>query len=257
MRVPASDHFILSVTEAMRTQLSRLMDGLDPDPLSEDAVDRLERLPGVYELLQSDGDDRRIVYVGKADLLPERLKEHIWKIESRENISLSDMSFVCAYVAKDLNAIAPEKMLIGHRRRVGDATWNGGDGFGPHDPGRKRDTQDPPPWDVRHPIRTNVPVGIAPGDYDLLDFLWKLKEALPFVFRFQRENKRQGSGDPDYVNLKVTVPREGMTALDLLALPALVLPRGWRVTVLPGYAIMYKDSKSSPVTLHVFEANGS
>ena len=134
--MPASAHFVLSFTKAMTDQLSELLAGLEPAPLSIASLDQLERPPGVYELLQEGTDGvRRVMYVGKADRsVPDRLGEHLRKIQSRHNIDIRDMFFVCAYVERDLHAVAPEGMLIDHRRRAGDAPWNGGVGFGPHDP---------------------------------------------------------------------------------------------------------------------------
>lgn len=253
--MPASAHFVLSFAKAMTDQLSELLATLEPAPLAPAYLAQLDRLPGVYELLHGDGEILRVMYVGKADAsLPDRLTDHFRKITGRHNIDIEDMFFVCAYVERDLHAVAPEAMLIDHRRRAGNAPWNGGVGFGPHDPGRKRDTQEPPPWDVFYPIRIDEPVDIARGRYDLTELLYELKAWLPFLFRFERIDMRRGSGHPDYEGLVVTVPRTGMTARELLALPAAVLPTGWRVTILPGYAILYRDRPRSPVTLAEFDA---
>lgn len=239
----------------MTDQLSELLAQLDPAPLSLDSLEELEPTPGIYELLHDGPNGLRVMYVGKADRsLPDRLEDHFIKISARHNIDIRDMYFVCAYVERDLHAVAPEAMMIDHRRRAGDAPWNGRVGFGPHDPGRERDTQEPPPWDVQYPIRIDDRVDLPSGRYDLLEYLYELKAALPFVFRFERVSMRARSGHPDYEGLVVTVPRTGMRARDLLALPAKVLPAGWRVTILPGYAVMYRDRPRSPVVLDEFDA---
>ncbi|UTT65243.1 Eco29kI family restriction endonuclease [Janibacter sp. CX7] len=253
--MPASAHFVLSFTKAMTDQLSDLLAELEPAPLTPASLDQLERLPGVYELLQEGSDGvRRVMYVGKADRsLPDRLADHFRKISARHNIDIRDMYFVCAYVERDLHAVAPEAMLIDHRRRAGDAPWNGRVGFGPHDPGRERDTQDPPPWDLEHPIRIDDVLGFPRGEYDLTEYLYALKDALPFLFRFERVDNRRGSGHPDYEGLTVRIPAD-LTARELLVFPSVVLPVGWRVTILPGYAIMYKNRPRSPVTYAEYES---
>jgi hypothetical protein len=200
-------------------------------------------------------DTFKRMYVGKADEpLPNRLIDHYRKIKGRLNIDVDDMYFVCAYVERDLNAVAPESVMIAHRRQGGEAPWNGRLGFGPHDPGMKRDTQEPPPWDLMYPVRLDVTIPIAAGEYTLLDFLYLLKAKLPFLFRFEKEGRTARATHPDYPGRTVRVPRDNMTPPELLALPAQVLPAGWRVTILPGYAIMYRDRPRSPRVLEEFDA---
>jgi len=92
---------------------------------------------GVYKLFHNDV----LVYVGKADNLPKRLGEHLTKIKGRQKIAVEEMGFKCLYVGKTWTPLAPEEALIKHFKATGEGQceWNG-NGFGPHDPGRERET---------------------------------------------------------------------------------------------------------------------
>ncbi|MGV9319800.1 GIY-YIG nuclease family protein [Streptomyces sp. NPDC003660] len=129
---------------------------------------QLSQRPGVYQLYL--GDD--FVYVGKAETsLPSRLRQHLRKISGRRSITPSDMTFSCLYVAEDFSAMAPEQLLINHRRDLSEIPWNN-NGFGNRDPGRQRDhtALKPTHFDALYPIDLDRPVdGLEAGEANLLD----------------------------------------------------------------------------------------
>ncbi|MFN2495899.1 MAG: GIY-YIG nuclease family protein, partial [Pseudonocardiaceae bacterium] len=105
----AAADFKLSITQALADQLAERLEPLRPAPLIEDSLERVESRPGVYELFL--GEQR--VYVGKASTsLPFRLRKHARKLSGRTGSLLEKVSFVCLYVDEDLEAAAPETLLI-------------------------------------------------------------------------------------------------------------------------------------------------
>jgi Eco29kI restriction endonuclease len=81
--------------------------------------------------------------------LYDRLREHAESIQQAENLALAD--FRCRYlVAEDIWIPLGERLLIGAFAPL----WNQVvDGFGNHDPGRRRKNQWRSDWDVLHPGR--------------------------------------------------------------------------------------------------------
>lgn len=235
----AAEEFKLSISRALTDQLHGALHELDPAPLSEENIAQLERKRGVYQLYLA-GD---LVYVGSASgSLPNRLNQHYRKISGRKNIAPSDVSFSCLYVDEDLTVLAPEDRLIKLFRDEGSCAWNG-KGFGPHDPGRWRDdtTIDEDHFDSLYPINLDWATTIAAGPYEGPAFLRLLQRDLPYTFR--RQNDVQAKRD--YGAVEITVPRDEMSALDLLALAAKALP-GYQITALPGYVIMYRGTRDFP-----------
>jgi hypothetical protein len=92
----------------------------------------------------------------KADRLANRLREHRFKISGRQNIGVTEMGFKCLFIHRNWTALAPEDSLIKHYREAGQGqcAWNG-NGFGPHDPRRDRETTEKRPdgFDNQYPIR--------------------------------------------------------------------------------------------------------
>lgn len=243
-------HFEIDIIAALASQLTGALDALDVGPLEPSTLSTIPKLQGVYKLFHDD----QLVYVGKADNLPGRLAEHRKKISGRHNISVDSMSFKCLSVHQNWTALAPEASLIAHYKAqaAGQCEWNG-NGFGPHDPGRNREITNKPPdgFDARYPIRTDwVCDWIEPGDWNLLNLLVALKDAerLPYLLRYEREqigpNKfvHFKQGHPDHRDKTVTVPRNNMTAEELLVLITKALP-GWQATAFPSHLILYKESR--------------
>lgn len=239
MRVAVAGEFKLSISKALTDQLHEALHTLDPAPLTDENVAQLERKRGVYQLYFA-GD---LVYVGSASgSLQTRLAQHYRKISGRKNIDPSDVSFSCLYVDEDLTVLAPEDRLIKLFRDEGSCAWNG-KGFGPHDPGRRRDETviDDDHFDSLYPINLDWATTIAPGRYEGPIFLKRLQRNLPYTFR--RQNDKQAKAD--YRAVEILVPSDGMAARDLLALVAKALPE-YQITALRGYVIMYRGARDYP-----------
>jgi hypothetical protein len=180
--------FDLDIPAALKDQLVREFERLTPRPLGEvrpygelDIADE----PGVYGLMHQG----KLVYVGKAGSLADRLRQHAYKIMGRQNLAIADMTCKALRVNPNWAAYAPEDILLRHYRalRPPACEWNG-NGFGPHDPGRERETTNKPPdgFDALYPIHHDWPCAwIEAGEYDVLDLLIRLKENLPFLLRYQ------------------------------------------------------------------------
>jgi hypothetical protein len=160
---------------------------------------------------------------------------------------VADIGFQCLYVHPNWTALAPEDALIKYHRKLGKGScpWNG-NGFGPHDPGREREStnQKPEGFDATYPIREDWPCSwIQTGEYTAEQLLRSLKKGLPFLLRFEMEAPKSKKPHPSHISTKLRVPRDGMPANELLKLAARSLP-GWQATVFPGHMILYKERKT-------------
>lgn len=235
--------FEIDIISALSQQLIEGFDALTPGPLKKVTIAKIIAEQGVYQLFHNG----TLVYVGKADNLRKRIDEHRIKIEGRRNISTDDISFKCLYVHKNWTALAPEDSLIKyHKAQVAAALceWNG-NGFGPHDPGRNREETNKPPegFDAKYPIREDWTCKwIRAGDWKVKELLIALKENLPFLLRYQVVTHYR-KGHPDYDDVIVRVPRQGMAANELLKLIAHSLP-GWQATVFVSHMILYQEHRT-------------
>lgn len=238
--MPSSGEFRLSITRALSDQLISSLAELQPEPLTEAAVSALENKPGVYQLYL----EASLVYVGKADkAVPTRLLRHYRKLAGRANIDLAAVTYSALFVYEDLQAVAPETLLINHYRRRGGAPWNF-NGFGNNDPGRNRDQTvfEGDHFDVQYPARLDWPCDFLPaGDYNAAQLAAALKAGLPYLFRYQSASV--------FIESHVEVPAPGMPADALFALLADAVrlrDPAWRIVALPGYVIMYPWSGAYP-----------
>lgn len=243
--------FRLSITEALKEQLAAAIATCTPRQLSPDSLVALRPSGGVYELYL----DGTRVYVGKADRdLPGRLENHYWKIRGRMNISVSDVSFVCAYVLEDLAATAPEELLI--KKYAGSAgLWNT-NGLGNRDPGRQRDTSRvrASHFDALYPINLDWPCAIPPGPYTASRLVEHMKTELPYNLRYDRASSGQDGDHEDLSNTFIEVEEPINTAADLLERLCHALPTGWQVTALPGYVIAYREERSYADALRIWRS---
>lgn len=239
--MPASADFTLRITLALTSQLRSMLDTLRPEPLTIDNIEALKKRKGIYQLYHVE----TLVYVGSAKTsLPTRLNQHRRKISGRLNIDVADLSYTCLYVDEDMTVLSPEHALMDAFKADGSCEWNF-NGFGNKDPGVARDTTelDTNHWDVKYPADLSLTVpAMSAGDYDCLDFMKKLKAALPFNFRYQKK----GAGVGDYKGVTIRVPANAMDAASLFKLLVGALPPEWQATVLPGYVILYKNSRPYP-----------
>ncbi|MGH3621576.1 MAG: GIY-YIG nuclease family protein [Sciscionella sp.] len=248
--MPHSAEFRLSVTRALGDQLAQLLGELTPTPLTDATLQELDQRPGVYQLYHQG----ELVYIGKADSsLPQRLGQHRFKLSGRLNIDTASVGFTCVYIEEDLEAVAPERLLINRFRGRGGIPWNT-NGFGSNDPGQRRDTTEfeGNHFDVLYPAELDRPVPeISPGTYQAGDLAIALKAALPFVFRFKSAGRRGGPPHPDFRAASVTVPESNMTADQLFGLLAESMP-DWQATALPGYVIMYPTGGLFPSARKIY-----
>lgn len=248
--LPHYCHFEIDIISALSTQLTETLDQLEIGTLSKEVLDDIPQRRGVYKLFHND----TLMYVGKTDNLPKRLKEHHQKISGRQNISVDDMGFKCLSIHRNWAALAPENSLINHYKqgRSGECEWNG-NGFGPHDPGRNREVTNKAPdgFDMRYPIRLDWRCDwIEAGEWNLLDLLVALKDStrLPYLLRYKTEERESARdahfkrGHPDHRGKTVTVPQTGMTVEDLLILITRSLP-GWQATAFPSHLILYPEAE--------------
>lgn len=241
--VPYSGRFEIDIVEALSSQLIVALEKLEIGPLAVSEISSLQPGQGVYQLFHR----KALVYVGQADSLKKRLLEHYKKISGRKNIDVSELGFKCLYVHHNWTALAPEASLIKHHRKLGKGScpWNG-NGFGPHDPGRERETTNKTPegFDVTYPIREDwTCTWIKAGEYNADDLLRSLKRGLPYLLRFEAAQPKSQKPHPDCIAAKVRVPCDGMAASELLKLAAMSLP-DWQATIFPGHMILYKENQT-------------
>ncbi len=239
--------FQLSVTRALRDQLLDALGNLATAPLTEANLAIVASRPGVYQLFVND----RLVYVGKAARnLRERLDQHRKKLSGRRSNLLETASFKCVYVSEDMDAIAPETMLITHFRQSGEAPWNF-NGFGNKDPGKERDTSlvKAGHFDSVHQIDLELELGFRVTEGEpLASAMKRFKGLLPYVFRFASV---PGS-------LQASRPHDNPTSVrDWLAYFAGALPENWSVVALPGYVIAYpnKDPEQLASRIEAWKRN--
>jgi hypothetical protein len=242
--MPFYGHFEIDIITALSQQLVEAFSKLESGAFN---LANINSIPanhqGVYELFL----DGALVYVGQAKRLRQRVAQHHFKIRGRRNISPERMGFRCVSVHRNWTALSPETALIRHYRGDPNAcAWNG-NGFGPHDPGRNRETTNKSPigFDVQYPIRDDWSVeGIAAGAHNGNALLRSVKEQLPYLLRYQTSNRSQWKqGHPDYNDLTIDLPKAAMPAQQLLIGIAQQLPPGWQLTRFPGHFILYKEQR--------------
>jgi hypothetical protein len=233
----SSGEFKLSISKALTDQLRERLEDLTPEALSADALDCLEKRPGVYQLYKNG----ELVYVGSAaKTLPGRLGKHLRKLRGRRNVSIEEIGFTCLYVDEDLTVLAPEDRLIKLFQDDGGAPWNT-NGFGNNDPGRRRDESHVPShhFDALYPIELDWRCdSIRAGERTADELLSELKQELPFLLRYDSGPQAR----TEFQGLDIEVPEPEMNAGDLLQLIADTLPT-YQVTALPGYVIIYPERK--------------
>lgn len=216
---------------------------LDAAPLTAEKLDDLAPRDGVYQLYLAGS----LVYIGKSDRLPRRLSEHRRKIAGRHQLDLTGMTFKCLFVHRNWTDLAEESLIRYYKNAgAGECAWNG-NSFGPHDPGRNRETTNKPPqgFDANYPIKDDWPCKwIAAGEHRGCDLLLSLREGLPYLLRYQTAGRSLKRGHPDYNDISINVPETGMPARDLLRTIAQNLA-GWQATVFPSHMILYKEARKS------------
>ena len=227
--------FRLSITRALRDQLVEALTPLRPAPLTHSNIESIQSRSGVYVLYLNG----QRVYVGKASTsLQDRLSQHLRKISGREGLRSASVEFVCAYIEEDLDAAAPERLLIKVYKKDGAVPWNT-NGFGNKDPGRNRDHTlvKRAHFDATYPINLDHEIDFPQATWDMLSLLKTTKQLLPYNFRY---------GDKGHSSLlkelTLELPSPPITTRSLIENIIATLPHGWQATALPGYVILYKET---------------
>jgi hypothetical protein len=200
--------FEIDIVSALSGQLISAFDDLNIGEFTIENFKKIKREQGVYQLFRNDV----LVYVGKAGDLSRRLEDHHKKIKGRRNIQINEMGFKCLIVHRNWTALAPEESLIRYykNRNSGDCEWNG-NSFGPHDPGRNRETTNKPTqgFDAQFPIKEDwICDTITAGEWNGSILLREFKQTLPYLFRYQTTGSLK-KGHPDYNTKVITIPQSG------------------------------------------------
>lgn len=236
----------IDIERIIRGDLPGVLTDMASAPLIADHVNALPaRAKGAYVLFHDD----LAVYAGKTDTthgFRQRLGKHSNTIKDRKGLDPAKVSFKAIRVLVFSN-FDVEAILIRELRRLDSNAlkWNDS-GFGSNDPGRNREKGEPADFDKAHPIDIDLPIDLAPGDYEVLDLLLKLKAMLPYTLRFQADNPKQWrNGHADYrAAPDVTIPDDQpVTVRFCVTLVLSVLPAGWRATVFPDRVILYQETE--------------
>ncbi len=138
-----------------------------------------DRRQGVY-VVHYQGSPK---YVGKAENLAARLGQHFRKLTGRRNIDPTEIGYKCLILDGSMSTAANEKLLIAQYKTDYPDMWNG-QGFGPNDPGKQRDTTTPSYFDREFPIRLDIPLDGIPDELTLGALAEVMKRELPYLFRF-------------------------------------------------------------------------
>lgn len=234
--------FEFDLPGALLGQLIEVLDSLDRAPLNTTSLAEIPEQQGVYQLFL----DGKLTYVGKTDAeagLHQRLSRHTRKIMHRMNLDPARVSFkavrIFVFTAMDLEA-----ELIRHYGGVKDIDWNGS-GFGSNDPGRERDTTKVKPenYDAKFPIDIDRQIAFAIDEGETAASAFaRLKEALPYTFRYQGKGGRSRKPHPDLDMTKVRALAGPVSPRTAITHIIHSLPPGWQATALLGYIIVYKEA---------------
>lgn len=228
-------------------QLVEKLDSLAVTPLAAnlDAVADFQRTSGFVHGVYVLHEGALPVYLGKADDVHDRLKQHLRKLSGRRNIVLSDIGYRALLLEKSMSTAANEDVLIRLYEAQHDAMWNRR-GFGPKDPGKERDTTAPSMFDRDHPIITDFPMENVQDQETVGTLFRKMKDELPYVFRFSIGTARTTPID------LTGMPRN---AEALLRAAVRVLPRGWHGAILSYGMVVYNvPPKQYPAGVVVIES---
>lgn len=229
-------HFL----ETISKQLVERLDGLALSVLDDTSIPELKvyqsvnhARQGVY-VLHLDGSP---VYLGKADDVAERLKQHRNKLSGRLNIVMEEIGYKALLLDRSMSTAANEDVLIAMFKTTHQGLWNGA-GFGPKDPGKNRDATEPSTFDSKYPINSDFGLYEIDDDETISSLFAKMKRKLPFVFRFEP----LGDLGDKHLDLK-GVPR---TAEALLRKSLSVFPPGWKGIVLSFGMVVYRTNNTYP-----------
>jgi Eco29kI restriction endonuclease len=228
---PDPHEFVFELDRAIRDQVITKLEASPQYALAQNVGPAKS---GVYVLYMLTD----LVYIGKASRetteserdLRERLNEHVSKISGRKNIRLVDIKCRYLTIESDWFVWAAERALIEeyHPR------WNAS-GFGNKDYGRGRDKQAPSDFDNHYPVDETMPcIAVRQGPTTIHQLLIAVKQALPYVFRYQREAAL-------FQAANLAVPGDSLPAEELLQLIVNALGPDWQATIFKSHVILYQE----------------
>lgn len=235
--------FEFDLPEALLERLVNTFEQLDSGLLNAENLDGVPNAQGVYQLFL----DNDLVYIGKTDAeagLKNRLSRHSKKILERMNMDPHRVSFKAIRVLV-FSALDLESSLIKHYGGTKAVAWNGS-GFGSNDPGRERDTSKlkEDHFDALYPIDIEKSLDFQiRASESVAECLSRLRASLSYVVRFQRSGRAPHS---DLKSTKMDAEIEAPNCWQVIEMAIENLPKGWQATALPGYIILYKESKNYP-----------
>lgn len=233
---------------ALLVALLLKFDEIEPAELTVANASKIPNEQGVYLLFHqsSPATHSKLVYIGKTDGdagLRSRLTRHARKLVGRRNLNPEEVSFkalrLYVFTAMDL-----ETELIKHFGGVAQVPWNNS-GFGSNDPGKERDTTKykDEHFDAQFPIDIDcVFLSYDAGEHRVSDIVSKLKNAVPFVIRYERPSRGRFAAHADFENTQVTLEPD-LTTRQILVTCVQALPPGWHATKLPSHIIIYKNDR--------------
>ncbi len=233
--------FEFDLPSALLTRLTSVLDEMEAEILSPEYLANVPETQGVYQLLL----ENKPVYIGKTDAeagLNKRLIRHSRKILHRKSLEPTNVEFkavrVYVFTAMDL-----ESDLIHYYGGVRSLAWNGS-GFGSNDPGRRRDSTrvDDENFDAIYPIDIDRELSFTIQEGETAaSASARLKNELPYVFRYQNAGGRSRKAHPDFETTILAALSGPTTARQAVSHIVSSLPSGWQATGLPGYVIAYKE----------------
>jgi hypothetical protein len=252
----------INVERILKDELPGVLDELEIAPLTEAAVDAIPAgAKGAYVLYE----DGKAVYAGKTDAkhgFRSRLTRHSYTIQHRVGFDQAVIGFKAVRIMVFSN-FDVEAILIKEMRRLDKSAlaWNYS-GFGSNDPGHNREKQEPSDFDIERAVNIDQPLDfLDPGETTVLGLLVKLKDGLPYYFRYQTDPGKNGKprkhtvGHADQRSApNVTVPAGEPTFREVLKVILAALPQSWRATVFPGRVILYKETETYRYALEYLPA---
>jgi hypothetical protein len=243
--------FEFDISTPLFEQMCTDFEQLAPVALDDQHLANVNEKPGVYGLHHRG----KLVYVGKADDDARgRLRKHWKQLHGRTGITPDEVSFRCLHFAYTWDPFKPEAHMIERYA----PSWNNR-GFGPNDPGRRRDRTNlaDSHWHVRYPLDPDFACeGVPAGQYDALELLRLVARESPYWVRFQ--GNREGRTDEERAQYEaahadfgsasvVAVPSDDMSVgrLLVLAVEALPNPHEWQLTQLPSHLLLYRESDAA------------
>ena len=226
-------HFLNTISK----QLHEALESLTLTPLNTATLATLQTYQtansahqGVYLLHY----DNQPVYLGKADNVAERLGQHLTKLLGRQHVNPTEICYKCILLDKSMSTAANEKVLIALFTNTHNGMWNG-KGFGPKDPGQQRDTTTPSYFDSNYPIRLDINITDIEETETLGSLCQKMKSQLPWVFRYDLEQRASEEIDLQSVT---------KTPEPLLRAIVNKLGQGWRGAIISFGMVLYKNQKN-------------